>query len=202
VSGYTALPTKNPGDVLTSALWNTYLQGNADSGFMRMLADTTLGSPAASIDFTSIPQTFAHLRLVLSARDTGAVTLARPIIRFNGDTAANYAAHWIENLLGVATANSSGVTTGLTCTQASGASATASLYGVNAIDIPDYRGTTAYQEIAATFHACSTGGSALGSAGSGGGFWNALAAVTRITIVAGNTSFAAGTRATLYGLPA
>ncbi len=88
--GYAALPTKNPGDTLTSALWNTYLQGNADSGFMRMLADTTLGVAAASIDFTSIPQTFAHLMLALYGRGDTAVVNQFVRIRFNNDSGANY----------------------------------------------------------------------------------------------------------------
>src|SRR5437879_836374 len=94
---YTALPTKNPGDLLTSTLWNTYLQGNADSGFRRMLADTTLGVAAATIDFLSIPATFAHLLLELYGRGDTALTAANVNIRFNGDSAANY--HW-QNLDG------------------------------------------------------------------------------------------------------
>lgn len=194
---YTALPTKNPGDLLTSALWNTYLKGNADSGFMRMIADTTLGASAATVDFTSIPATFAHLMLVGLARgDTAAVTTSI-LLRFNGDAGASYA---VELLQGSGAAASAAAATGGTSMQlGSIAAATAAdtVFTPVWCLIPNYLNTVAGKDALSLCY--SAGGTQLVQLA--GGHWPNLTAVNRITLLLAAGNFLTGTRFTLYGVP-
>lgn len=194
---YTALPTKSPGDLLTSALWNTYLQGNADSGFMRMIADTTLGSPAATVDFTSIPQTFAHLLMVCVAR-TSSATAGGDLygIRINGDTGTNY--DYVDPGGGTGT----GATSAKIC-GAVGGGATANLFATAIVWIPYYRGATNRHQFLAVNGLIygNTGVSAQYMA-IGVGSWRTNAtAITQLTLTGVANNFVADSRFTLYGIP-
>src|SRR5689334_865495 len=131
--GYTALPTKNPGDLLTSALWNTYLQGNADSGFERPIAEVELASPAASVVFSSIPQTFAHLKVIWRARSALAATNDNVDMRFNGLSASAY---YAAPPAAVASAAVVGI--------APAASATANVFGGGTLWVTDYTQSASY----------------------------------------------------------
>jgi hypothetical protein len=199
---YTALPTKNPGDLLTSALWNTYLQGNADSGFMRMIADTTLIATAASITFASIPATFAHLLGIFYARTTSATTTDDGVVaQFNGDTAANY--DWQSLLANGATVTASQAqgATSLVAGDASGGASTANLFSACAFIIPHYAGTLgnkSFVGLHATKWAAAAAGAELRVLA---GFWRSNAAINQIVLIPGSPNFAIGSRFTLYGLP-
>jgi hypothetical protein len=193
---YTALPTKNPGDLLTSALWNTYLQGNADSGFARMLADTTLVAAAASISFASIPATFAHLMLVGLARgDTAATSIALQL-RFNNDSAANYN---VEVLTATAAVAAAATNTGLTAGWGNAipaATAAAGHFSPVVIFIPNYASATPDKSLFGLGFLPAN--PQLQIAGS---LWASTAAINRIDLFAGAGNLLAGTRFTLYGLP-
>jgi hypothetical protein len=199
VSGYTALPTKNPGDVLTSALWNTYLQGNADSGFMRMIADSLLvGGPAAQFDFVSIPQTFAHLMVIITGRSDQVANTVAINMRMNNDSSAAYE-H--ESNQGIDAVGSSGQGTAQTVAYVgdmAAASAGAGRVGTATLWIPHYTGTVLNKG----WH--TLGGSMYSShiASLRAGQWLNPAAVTRLTIIPGGGNFVVGSRATVYGLPA
>ena len=195
MAGYAALPTKNPGDLLTSALWNTYLQGNADSGFMRMIGDTTLGGSVASIVFSSIPSTFAHLLVVCSLLSDQAAD-QQLWMRLNGDTSAHYRWQIVFGQGAVANATSDG---GSLVAQAvigfAGANASAGKSHAAAL-ISDYASVVRHAFDASFF---SIGSSIQG--GSGGGFINQAAAINSVTLLPAAGNFVAGGRATLYGLP-
>jgi hypothetical protein len=198
VPGYAALPTKNPGDVLTSALWNTYLQGNADSGFMRMLADTTLGGSAASIDFTSIPSTFAHLMLVAYLRGDAVAAFVNALVRFNNDSGANYL---YEQLNGSGATPGSSTASGQTAAMASqvaaAASAGAGLFTPIVAWIPGYASTVQTKNLLAL--SLYAGTPLLQLTGSN---WSNTAAINRLTLLPSSGSWITGSRFTLYGLPA
>lgn len=203
MSGYIALPTKNPGDVLTSALWNTYLQGNADSGFVRKLADSTLVGSVAAFDFTSVPATFAHLLLMLYLRCDDVATITGANIRFNGDTGANYDFQYASGSAAAVTATESFGATAGQCGLAPAASAAANLFGVAYVFIPHY--AAALNNKAWKFQTITKFGTASGNITTreGGGFWRSSAAINQVTVVdSGGGNFVAGSRATLLGLPA
>jgi hypothetical protein len=196
---YTALPTKNPGDLLTSALWNTYLQGNADSGFVRMLADTTLGVDAASIDFTSIPATFAHLIAVLYAKSAAAAATDTLSLRLNGDVGTNY---FIQQLAGggatavasqpaAAAQGSVGVVAGST-----GPAATE--FGASLVIIPHYSQASnrkLWQALAGVIGSSADVRIVIGEDST------ITAAINRVTFLCNGGNLKTGSRATLYGLP-
>lgn len=194
---YTAIPTKNAGDLLTAALWNTYLQGNAASGFMRMIADNTLSGNAANVDFTSLPQTFAHLFIILQARgDTGA-TSTQLSLRFNNDSGANY-----DVGAGIGGTVSGGATSGA-IGPVSASTAPANSFGAYVLWIPHYAQAN-------TFKACQT----LGFVPTAAGGVNLAAysqqilwkitpvAINQITFIPGAGNLVQYSRFTIYGLPA
>lgn len=195
---FVAVPDKNAGDVFSLAMWTTYLEGNINTGVNRPLADQILGSTQSTITMSSIPQTFAHLRLVLQARDTQAVASLNALLRFNGDSGANYDAQYVAGSAAVASAAESLAATSIQFA-IPGASAGAGLFGATVIDIAQYAGTTGHK-CAVMLSALKTG-TATGNltAAARVGFWRSTAAINQITLSAG-TAFDIGSRFTLYGL--
>ena len=193
---YTAIPTKNPGDILTSALWNTYLQGNADSGFTRMLGDITLGSTTASFDFTSIPATFAHLLGVAYVRGSDAAATVNAALRFNNDSAADYIYETLNGTGGTAGAASQTAQTSLALGAVAANGAVANVFSPVFFLVPHYtNAANRKQLLAMTGYA----GSPLVHITSAD--WSGTAAVNRITLFPSASSWLAGSRCTLYGLP-
>jgi hypothetical protein len=201
---FTSVPDKAAGDIFTEAMWDTYIMDNFNSGVLRKLADTTLGVAAASIDMTSIPQTFAHLKLELYLRTDVAAAADNVRVRFNGDTAANYDAHSGHFTgAGSGSTESIGQTAIVLYEHATGSTATANEFGKFEVIIPHYTGTTSRKGT----H--SFGGRKTTDASLGGGVifthggWRSTAAITQVTILPGSgANLAAGSRVTLYGVPA
>lgn len=57
---------------------------------LSFIVETVLTGTAASVTFGDIPQTFRHLQLVCQARSDRATESDQVLLRFNGDTGANY----------------------------------------------------------------------------------------------------------------
>jgi hypothetical protein len=70
----------------TAATW----QAPAASGALVLIAEQLLVGTATTITFSSIPNTYRHLRLVAMGRMNAATTEDYVYIRFNGDTGSNY----------------------------------------------------------------------------------------------------------------
>lgn len=161
----------------------------------------TSGSQAL-IDFTSIPQTFRHLRVKCRVRDTQAGTNAVGLrCRLNGDvTAGDYTStSRSESANGVAVvslvaASAIGVYMGLS-TQDGNA---ADLFCYNVIDIPFYAETN-WNKLMTYVATCesTTGGMRNGS---GQARWKSNNAVNRVTIGGDGVAFKDGSEAQLYGL--
>lgn len=73
----------------------------------QLIAESVLVADGGLIDFNSIPQTYRHLMLVVSAQATangGGSTFANCLLTFNGDTTnANYFSHELHNHSGMDT---------------------------------------------------------------------------------------------------
>lgn len=109
---------------------------------MTLIATSTVGSGgAASIDFTSIPQTGTDLLVIHSLRSGG--TWSIPSVRMNGDT--TYSNYTTRTLWGSGTAAGSETNTGDNggFGLMSISSDTASTFGSTSVYIPNYSGTTA-----------------------------------------------------------
>ena len=158
----------------------------------------TVGSGgSANIEFTSIPQTYTDLKVVLSSR-TATGGAADNIIVFNGDTSSSYSQRQIQGN-GSSASSSSGTNTGFTqSTTTNGSTDTASVFASSEIYIPNYasannksfsvetvtenNATTAYQTLRA-------------------GLYSSSSAITSLRLTnSSSANFAQHSSATLYGI--
>lgn len=152
-----------------------------------LVQDVVVDSPVATIDFTSIPQTFKHLEFIIDvASDNGGNLLAR----MNNDAAANYDRQMI-NVIGAAVSSlaSAGSTSAFLFQIVNSATTSGSGKAV----LPNYTGTTFWKQLAA-------------EGGLGGSEWDATitrwrsaSAVNRVTFLPSAGNFRAGSRITMYG---
>src|SRR5262245_18450979 len=165
-----------------------------------MISDTTLGSDG-TLDLTSIPATYKHLKLILNLRFGLAAVADEAAIQFNGDTGATqYRTASIYNAGGSAGFLQSGGTTRIVVANLMAASnAAANIFTSMVIEIPDYASTTRQKNAIGTFGPSSDGQTQVGTVSGG---WKSTAAINRIRIYPSNggTNWKAGSRATLYGL--
>jgi hypothetical protein len=161
----------------------------------QLISTQVLASTASSITFSSIPSTFRHLQVRMTARiSTASGTGSFAVnVWFNGDNTSNYSWH---TLLGqTATVSSSGAAnqpqfalnqTIPSASQASG------IFGAGIVDILDYAQTSKYK----TSRTLSgwTGAVQLSS-----GNWRSTAAINSVTVDSNGYAFAVGSRFSLYG---
>jgi hypothetical protein len=192
---FTTVPDKTIGDVFTEAMWDSYIRDNLNKGVVRPIADTTLGSAAASIVFSSIAPDYAHLMLFLYGRSDTAATITTVHARLNGDAGANY--DWILPSPATETFGA----TGAVFADIAAATAGANLFGGSILFLPHYAGSTNNKVILAL------SGNKVGVVTGDllmrirAGFWRSSAAINSITLTPTAGNFAAGARATLLGIP-
>ena len=105
---------------------------------MQLIQTQTLGTAAASIEFTSIPQDFTDLVFLASVRSSTAGTSVEPcLVTFNADT-SNYT-HRTLNGTGSATASASGTSRLVFNSPRTGT--TASTFGNGEFYFPNYTST-------------------------------------------------------------
>ncbi len=197
---WTTVPDRAIGYALAETDWDTSIRDNLNSGAWVTLGSTLLTSAAASFDFTGIPATFAHLMVIGYLRGTDASGLITIIQRFNNDSAANY--DW-QNLGGngaTASGFESFATTGGFDT-APAATAPANLYAPVRMLIPHYAQATNNKALVRSREAKAGTSSLSLSAGPSAGFWRSNAAINRVTILPAAGNWAAGSAATVLGLP-
>jgi hypothetical protein len=158
---------------------------------MKLIETKTLGTAAASIVFTSIPQTFTDLIVLVSARrsTTGAIA----VISFNsGGTYTK------RNLLGNGSSAFSATGSGDEVA-ATPSGATANTFGNSSIYIPNYSGLTIKSySVDSVNETSGTSADAIIAAG----LWSETSAITSITITpkASDGNFVAGSIVSLYGI--
>ena len=170
--------------------------GASAVGDYESIATTTLATATASVTFSSIPATYKHLQIRILARLTAAVTRDVILCRLNSDTASNYNSHWILGDGASASANDSGSITSMYTGDITGASATASIFGVSIIDILDYSSSNKYK-VTRTLTGADRNGS--GFIWLQSGLWRNTDAVSTITLLSSST-FAQYSSFALYGI--
>lgn len=165
-----------------------------------LLETQILGSSASAVEFTGLSSYasagYKHLQLRLTVRETGSNTgYGEASIQFNGNTSTIYAMYSIyayPSLL-----NSSEVSkTKINTVLVPGGGSTANRYGSSIIDILDFADATHHKPV------ITRSGVYVGAQEvrfSGGNF-RSTSAITSITVNAYGTSYAAGSRFSLYGL--
>jgi hypothetical protein len=175
----------------------------ASFGVMRKIAEVTLASAAAQIDFTNIPQVYRHLLVMLYSRnDTAGANL---FVRLSSDgTTFDSGANYDWELV---SANSTTVTGFGALAQTSGLvgahGAAAGVMSLSSIQFGEYANSS-YQKAIVAQHNRKDGVDAAINLFSGADavWWRNTAAIRGIRLFPGSGNFAAGSRATLYGLPA
>jgi hypothetical protein len=158
------------------------------------IATTTLGSAAATIEFTSISSAYTDLRIVLVATtDTGGKS---PQLRFNSDTGTNYSMTELTGN-GSATATTQQINRNQVDLYYSGSGTSATIPMMWTIDIFSYAGST--------FKTClitrSSDQNGSGEVMREVSLWRNTAAISTVLFRLSTTgNFAAGTTATLYGI--
>jgi hypothetical protein len=158
------------------------------------IATTTLGANASTITFSSIPNTYTDLRVVIVPKSTGASDY-NLFYQFNGDTAINYSYTYMYGT-GTATNSGNAGVSKLNLIGGVGFKTTPSLY---IADIFSYTGST-YKTILSSQSADYNGSGSTTVAVS---LWRSTSAINQIVFStdAGN-QFATGTTVTIYGIKA
>ena len=168
--------------------------------FVKIATVTVGAGGAANMDFTSIPQTYTDLNLVISGRGVVAAAYVGIELGINGGfPTANF-----RTLVGNSTTASSTSSTGgsILAGHMDAANATASTFSNVSIYFPNYTGSTnkSYSVDSVTENNASTANSVQTT------FWagliNTTSAISRITIYDGSSgqNIAQYSTATLYGI--
>lgn len=160
------------------------------------IATTTLGSETTSIVFSSIPNTFTDLRLVMVGIKPSATNSA-PRVQFNTDTggSTNYSYTQIQGEGTAASSTRASNDSGIPLIIFDALVSTSPKLGT--LDIFSYAGST--NKTCLNIEASDRNGS--GRIVTAVGLWRNTAAITTITINDGSgRNFGVGTTATLYGI--
>lgn len=162
-----------------------------------LIAQTTLGSPTATVTFSSIPTEFTHLHLALTVRTSVASTLSNAAIQFNGDSGAHY--DWA--LVSVSTTPTTGnggaaAATSIVLGGMSAASQAAGIYTRVKLELPNYADATL---VSKNMFGQSAGPSTPLYVASGHWFPTSAAAISSIALTATGGNWATSSVFSLYG---
>jgi len=163
---------------------------------MQLIETKTLGTAAASIEFTSIPQDGTDLLLLLSGRAAAAVTLASGALFINGIAADTSWRRLSGNGSSVSSAAASAQNDFL-IGDIPAANATSNTFSNNSVYIPNYTGS---QQKSLSSDSVAENNATASDQNIIAGLCTKTAAVTSITvrIYGGGSNLAAGTTVSLY----
>jgi hypothetical protein len=182
---------------MSANLWQP--EGAYDS-----LATVTVGATSvASITFTGIPSTYKHLQIRGIARGSRATYGNDNLnIQFNLDTGSNYSWHKLQGDGSSASAGGNATQTRMTSNALAGSGAPTGDFSAHILDILDYANTNKYKTLRGL-----DGVDLNGTVAANGGVielhsgnWMNTAAVTSITLFAGDPNFVQYTSFALYGI--
>lgn len=166
----------------------------AKTGTYALIASNTLGSDTATITFSSIPQTFTDLILVVNGNTTIAGTGANAIrVRFNSDTATNYSQ---TGLFGNGTSAGSNRDTSLGYMPLGEIGQTSGVVTTSILQFMDYANTTTFKTT------LSRGNASNFELNASAGLWRSTSAISQIDLVLGSGSYKTGSTFYLYGIQA
>jgi hypothetical protein len=165
---------------------------------MQLIARQELTSAAASITFSSIPQTYTDLYLVFSGRHSRTdFPLAEIQLRFNG-LSTNQSARELRGLGGVGV--QSNTYSYIPLSNIPSSSNTANTFSSTAIYIPNY--TAEANKSVSLDNVSESNNTATFSFDLGivAGLWQNTAAITSLGLQTGSGNLVSGSSATLYGI--
>lgn len=178
--------------------------GGADSGTFEHISTVDVSSDVSTISFSSLPQTYSHLKVFVSAYSNKSYSdNVNYYMYFNGDGSTNY----INAFMGGNNAMGSQNNPGIYCGQAVywtgyGGDGNARNHNyVSETTLVDYKSTAKWK--AATVLEGGHIGEANVSVGAGGGVWKNTAAISSITFhqpYATSSAFRAPTKISIFGV--
>lgn len=160
------------------------------------IATTTLGSPASSFTFSSIPATYTDLRLVIVA---GGSTGDNCSLRINGDTGTNYSETGLQGNGSAASSWQRPNATYFRLTNAAGLPIASNTFLLNTYDVFNYAGSTNKTVLGVN----SNDQNGSGDSSRLVGLWRSTSAITSLTILTNfGGNFVVGSTFTLYGIKA
>jgi hypothetical protein len=161
---------------------------------MKLIETKTLGTAAASIEFTSIPQTFTDLVILSSLRTNRALEVDPVLLRFNSST-TNYTRRVLQ---GDGSTAASVTSTDNRVGVAMGADGTSNVFSNSTCYIPNYTGST---NKSSSVDTVSEGNISFAIQGIEAQLWSNTAAITSIqALPLFGTQFVAGSIISLYGI--
>lgn len=181
--------------------WATAGATSGGGAAMELISTTILGSTSSTISFTSVPQTYKHLELRITAAVNANIQSSTTIrFRFNADTglSSKYAYHHLYG-------NGSSVPSDSTTSQSGavlngfGDTSVANIWGAGVISILDYTNTSKYKTLRGLIGTVNT--TYYKRIGLASGLWQDTAAITDVTLTEPNGyGWIAGSRFSLYGI--
>lgn len=170
-----------------------------DYGAMQLIGSTLMATTTSFVDLLNIPQTYKHLQIRYTARDTSANTTRGMFLEVNGNTVTGAnSEHYMRGSTGGSTTGTGSTNLGrFDWSDVPGAtSATASAFASGIMDILDYTSTSKLK-VFKLLHGVNISESNQVMLWSG--MWNSTSAITSMRIYT-NTAFAAGSRVSIYGI--
>ena len=171
--------------------YNDFLGPNPAYDFSAtwLIQRITVGTPATSVTFSSIPSTYTHLQIrgILKNSENASAS-GYSQITFNGDTASNYSRHNLYGNGATTFSDAAATTTfmlGGYGVPRSNASA-ANMFSGFILDILDYVNTNKYKTTRSLNGADTNNANGAIYVGLSSGNWRSTSAVTSITITASN----------------
>jgi hypothetical protein len=158
----------------------------------------TLTGNQTSVTFSSIPSTYKHLQVRLTAKTDRALNRDTALLTFNSDTGTNYVAHALFGDGSTAQAQYQAAAQSIALYRIAGNSSATDIFGALIIDILDYTNTNKNTTVRAL------GGVDLNGAGEiwlNSGLWLNTAAISTLKLAPGNaTNFMQYSSFALYGI--
>ena len=172
------------------------ITGNLINGAFESIQTINISSNTANVTFSSIPSTYKHLQIrMISRTDQFSVPGLR--LRFNGDTAANYAVHRLAGNSTSAFSQQAVNNTNISIYGPGGGGTSVNMFGANIINILDYASTVKNKTLRCLGGADYNGG---GQIGLYSGLWrNSSTAINSIYLEC-DTLFVANSTLALYGI--
>lgn len=174
----------------SSRLWDQSTFANNFESIATVLTTAT----TSSINFSSIPSTYAHLQIrITSAQDSA----ANIHVQLNGDTGSNY--YWHE-FFGDGTTPQAAWSSGAVSYIKTGYTHNTGTYysGSSIVTILDY--TNAAKKTVSAFTGSNQDATGSGYVLNRSGHWTGTSAVSSLTFVCGAGNFKTNTRIAVYGI--
>lgn len=178
-------------------IWaSSFFQPTGD--YQAIMTATVDSSGAATIDLTSIPQTFKHLQIRALARCGSTASGGNYLsMRFNGDSGSNYTYHALQGDGSSATAAGLASQNTVYLQRMANNNDASGIYGALVVDLLDYSNIAKYKTVRdlGAYDANGSGRIYLSSS-----TWMNTAAITSISIAPESSTFNQYSQFALFGL--